>query len=282
MTEQQLTTERRSFFGKIAISMAAVFPILSACAEPNQEKKAVKGETSETVKALQKQLAELSHKLGTMEDVHAIRCLQHKYGYYLDKCLYSETVDLFAEGCEVRFLGGIFKGKAGAKRLYIDTFRNAFTNGYNGPLPGFLLDHLQLQDVVDVAPDRMTAKARFRTLMQAGAHKDSDAPMAKADREAGRPPRQWWEGGIYENTYAKEDGIWKIKILNYHPFWHADYDKGWAYTKPEYVPAMSKTYPENPTGPDELDPDYHGLWPVTDVIPFHYPHPVTGKMWEKA
>ena len=281
MNDQQLTSERRSFFGKIVLSMAAMFPILSACAEPKQEKTAA-GADAQTVNAMQQQLADLSRQLGILEDIHAVRCLQHKYGYYLDKCLYNETVDLFAEGCEVRFLGGIFKGKAGARRLYVENFQKNFTGGHNGPLPGFLLDHLQLQDVVDVAPDRMTAKARFRTLMQAGAHKDADNPMAKAAREQGGSPRQWWEGGIYENSYVKQDGLWKIKVLNYRPFWHADYDKGWAYTKPEYVPAMSTIYPENPTGPDELDPDYPGLWPVTDVVPFHYPHPVTGKMWEKA
>ena len=184
---EQLTPERRSFIGKIALSMVAMFPVLSACAEPKQEKTAG-GPNADTIKALQQQMADLAHQLGTLEDVHAVRCLQHKYGYYLDKCLYNETVDLFAEGCEVRFLGGIFKGKAGAHRLYVENFQKNFTGGHNGPLPGFLLDHLQLQDVVDVAPDRMTARARFRTLMQAGVHKDSDAPMAKADREQGRPP----------------------------------------------------------------------------------------------
>ena len=281
MKELQMTTPRRSFFGKIGLSLAAFFPILSACAEPKQTTGTNAGD-SESVKALQKQLADLSHQMGSLQDMLAVRSLQHKYGYYIDKCLYNETVDLFAQDCEVRFLGGIFKGRAGARRLYIERFQKSFTGGYNGPVQGFLLDHLQLQDVVDVAPDRMTAWARFRTLMQAGNHKDSMAPTAQQDAEQSGIPRQWWEGGIYENTYAREDGIWKIKVLNYRPFWHADFNSGWANTPPEFVPAFSTTFPEDPLGPDELDPNYPGLWPVTDVVPFHYPHPVTGRMWEKA
>ena len=48
--------------------------------------------------------------------MHAVRRLQHAYGYYLDKCLYDEVVDLFSDSGEVRFMGGIFKGKAGVRR----------------------------------------------------------------------------------------------------------------------------------------------------------------------
>ena len=130
----------------------------------------------------------------------AIRKLQHLYGYFIDKCLYEETVDLFADNGVVRFFGGIWKGKEGVRRLYVGRFRKRFTDDYNGPVTGFLLEHPQMQDVVDVAPDRKTAKARFRCLMQAGRH------------AAHGGPRQWWEGGLYENEYVREDGVWKISF----------------------------------------------------------------------
>jgi hypothetical protein len=71
-----------------------------------------------------------------------------------------------------------------------------------------------------------------------------------------------------------------MKILNYRPVWHADFETGWAHTKPNYVPFFTKTYPEDPNGPDELMNPMPELWPATDVVPFHYPHPVTGKMWK--
>jgi len=210
-------------------------------------------------------IADLEHRLGVVEDTLAIRNLQHAYGYYLDKCLYDEVVDLFADDGQVMFIGGVYKGRAGVARLYTGRFRKRFTGGHNGPQHGRLLDHPQLQDIIHVSPDRQTGYARFRTLMQAGTH------------ESAGPPRQWWEGGLYENTYVAQDGVWKIQVLFYRPFWHADFQTGWAHTPPDYVPNSSVTYPEDPDGPDELLTDPPRLWPDTTTFPFHYRHPVTGK-----
>lgn len=222
---------------------------------------------------LENTIRDLQHQVGVLQDIHAIRRLQHAYGYYIDKCLYDETVDLFSDNGEVWFMGGRFKGKAGLRRLYCHRFRERFTGGINGPVTGFLLEHLQLQDIIDVAPDRLTAQARARSFMQAGRHVDH----ASSSRE-GWLPRQWWEGGIYENTYVQEGGVWKLKILNYRPVWHADFESGWSQTQPNYVPFFSQTFPDDPNGPDELITDPKPvLWPETDVVPFHYPHPVTGK-----
>jgi hypothetical protein len=214
---------------------------------------------------MEKRLEELTNQVGILEDATAIRNLQHKYGYYMDKAFYEAIVDLFSEDCEIHFLAGIFRGKAGAKRLFIDRFRAIFAGGMDGPKTGVLMEHPQLQDVIDVAPNRKTAKARFRYFMQAGTHYTT----GKA--------HQWWEGGLYENVYVKEGGVWKIKVLIPKMVYIGEYEHGWAYTRPQYVPFMSKTFPEDPFGPDELCPQERVLWPETDVLPFHYPHPVTGK-----
>jgi hypothetical protein len=214
-------------------------------------------------------VAELEQRLGKVEDLLAIRNLQHAYGYYLDKCLYDEVVDLFAEDGEVIFIGGVYKGKKGAARLYAGRFRSNFAGGKNGPSYGRLLDHPILQDVITVAGDRGTAKARFRVLMQAGTHELAATPQT--------PVRQWFEGGLYENDYVREDGVWKIKRLFYRAFWHGSVEHGWAYTPPEYVPNASVTYPEDPYGPDELLENAPKLWPDTTTFPFHYRHPVTGQ-----
>lgn len=213
---------------------------------------------------LEQKLEALTRRVSITEDELAVRKLQHLYGYLIDKCLYRETVDLFTDDGQVRFHGGIYKGKAGVKRLYIDRFQTHFTHGNNGPINGFLLDHPQLQDIVDIQEDGVTALARFRSMMQAGRHKDYGEK------------RQWWEGGIYENTYKKVDGVWRIHILNYVPHWHADYETGWANTRPNYVPFPTETYPTDPAGPDELLPDAW-LWPEVRLMPFHKNHPVTGE-----
>lgn len=225
---------------------------------------------TDRISALEQQVADLSRRLTVREDELDIRKLQHLYGYLIDKCMYNETVDLFTDDGEVRFFGGVWKGKAGVRRLYVERFQARFTYANNGPIDGFLLDHPQLQDIIHIQDDGVTALARARSMMQAGRHKDyeGDAPHLKA--------RQWWEGGIYENTYKKVDGKWRIHILNYMPVWHADFEKGWAHTPHEYVPFPKITYPEDPTGPDELITD-HWLWPTHKLNAFHFPHPITGE-----
>lgn len=104
--------------------------------------------------------------------------------------------------------------------------------------------------------------------MSAGTHKGIDPKYPGG-------PRQWWEGGIYENEYIQEDGVWKIFRLRYFPFWHGLFEKGWQDAT-NHVPLFKELFPENPGGPDELC-EGERLWPDTRVVPFHYPHPVTGK-----
>lgn len=225
--------------------------------------------STDALQALSEQVAKLSRQVGLLEDTNAIRSLHYKYGYYIDKCLYAEAVDLFADSGEVRFLNGIYRGKKGAHRLYVNWFCKYFTNGCNGPIRGFLLDHLMLQDVVDVAADGLSARGRFRCVLQGGCHESMRDPIPNF-------PKQFWEAGIYENAYVKEGGVWKIKLLNYNMLWQANYEEGWARSGVHLAP-LAKTYPEDPNGPDELLPDVPKTWPETRVVPFHYPHPVTGK-----
>jgi hypothetical protein len=265
---------RRSFIGTAGALLAALPLALTQVARAKThpaKRPQITASAEERLQAMEKQMEQMAAQLGTLEDAQAIRRLQHAYGYYMDKCLYQEVIDLFAEDGEVHFGNGIYRGKDGQRRLYMELFRKRFTGGTEGPVYGFLLDHLQLQDIVDVAPDRRTARARMRCFMQAGSHD------AKKDAVAG-VPRQWWEGGIYENTYAKgDDGLWRIKVLAYHVVYQGTYEEGWAHWKTT-DPAL-KTFPDNPVGPDEISVQPLPAWPDTTVVPFHYPHPVTGKSW---
>ncbi len=214
---------------------------------------------------LERRVAALEHELGRANDREAVRQLQFKYGYYMDKCLFSAIVDLFADDARLYFMGGLFKGKEGARRLY------GGATQLNGPVDGLLFEHLIVQDIVDVTPDRQSAKGRFRTFMQGGVHETN------ANKPPNIPPA-FWEGGVYENEYVKEDGVWKIAVFNYRVVWQADYETGWAKspTGPLMVSNYTDTFPKNPRGPDELT-DPPPRWPKQGIMPFHYPHPVTGK-----
>jgi hypothetical protein len=182
--------------------------------------------------------------------------------------MYADHPDAYVE-----FLGSRYRGKAGIKRLYNGRFQSTFVKGRNGPVHGFLLDHIMMQDIVDVDPSGTHAWCRMRALMQAGTHKS-----VRDTHPRGHV--QWWEGGLYENEYIKENGVWKLFRYRYFPFWHAEFETGWSLTKENYIPWPTKTYPEDPWGPDEII-EQKMLWPDTRVVPFHYPHPVTGKRVEE-
>ena len=100
----------------------------------------------------------------------------------------------------------------------------------NGPVDGFLLDHFQMQDIITVAPDRQTAKGRFRGLLMGGSHESREYKPAGL-------PLQFYEAGLYENDYVREGGVWKIKRLDYMMQWQADYEKGWSKTVAHLQPA---------------------------------------------
>ena len=225
------------------------------------------------LEALKAQVEALTRRVARLEDAEAVRSLHFKYGYYFDAALYEQIVELFAETAELRFLNGVYRGKAGARRLYCDWLRQVWTQGHEGLVRGLLYDHLMLQDIVDVAPDGLTAKARIRGFMQGGFHESAERPP--------RAPQSVWEGGVYENEYVKEDGVWKIRLFDYNMLWQAEYAAGWTGSATHLQP-LTRAFPDDPVGPDELTAVTPQAWPERRIVPFHYPHPVTGKVWQGA
>ncbi|HWW63851.1 MAG TPA: nuclear transport factor 2 family protein [Sphingomonadaceae bacterium] len=215
--------------------------------------------------AIEAKLEALTHEVGRHDDVLAVRNLQFAYGYFMDKCLFDEIVDLFADDAELHFMGGVFHGKAGARRLY------GGASGMNGPAHGMLFEHIIAQDIVHVAADRKTAEGRFRCFMQGGVHR------SKTDAPPSIPP-QFLEAGIYENSFVREDGVWKISRFRYRVVYQCRFEEGWANApeEPLMVSEHRATWPDNPSGPDRIEPS-PPRWPKAVVMPFHYTHPVTGK-----
>jgi hypothetical protein len=221
------------------------------------------------IELLKKQNAELAERIGRLEDLADIRRLQFAYGYYIDYCHYDDVINLFAEDAEVVFLSGVYKGHKGIRRLYVDWIQTLFNQGREGADDGFLFDHIQMQDVITVAPDRQTAKGRFRGVLLGGSH----------DIRKYKPPgvpQQFMESGIYENDYVRQDGVWKIKRLDYMLQWQAEYETGWAHTDAHLRPAQV-LFPEDPYGPDVLLDVKRETWPYRQDTPVHYAHPVIAK-----
>lgn len=221
------------------------------------------------IQQIKAELDALKHQVGTLEDISAIRKLHYSYGYLIDYCRYDDVVELFSEDGEVLFLSGVYKGHEGIRRLYKVWFQEYFTKSQDGPVDGFLLDHFQMQDIVDVSADRQSAKGRFRALLAGGNHESREYQPEGL-------PEQFYEAGIYENEYVKENGIWKIKRLDYVVEWQAEYENGWSKTVSHLQP-FDTVYPNNPLGPDELLEVKRPAWPNRAAIRYHYAHPVTGK-----
>ena len=130
-----------------------------------------------------------------------------------------------------------------------------------------------MQDIITVAPDRMTAKGRFHGILLGGWHDDFQETREEI------MPQQFMEAGIYENDYVNVGGVWKIKRLDYMMQWQSNYEEGWAHTTAHLQPA-EKTYPEDPLGPDRLLPpeQHRKTWPYRQDVPMHFAHPKFGAM----
>ncbi|HEX6998736.1 MAG TPA: nuclear transport factor 2 family protein [Gammaproteobacteria bacterium] len=193
--------------------------------------------------------AALLHRATLLDDEQRIENLQKTFGYYYDRRLWDEVADLFAEDGTIEMgLRGVYVGKRRVRE-----FLNLL--GPQGLADGELNDHVQLQIVVTVAPDGRTAKSRSHSFNMTGEYQSHGE----------------WSEGIYENTYVKEDGVWKIKSLRYFPTFISDYDKGWG-ADAQPAPTASAELP-----PDRPPTDVYEIYPQPHIPPYHYRNPVTGE-----
>ncbi len=133
-------------------------------------------------------------------------------------------------------LRGVYVGKRRV-RAFLDLL------GHDGLTEGWLNDHLQLQVIVDVAPDGKTARSRSRELAMTGQY---GGPAA-------------WSAGVYENAFVKQNGVWKFKSVHFYPTFITDYDKGWAKDA-QPAPTASAALP-----PDRPPSETYAIYPKAHV-----------------
>jgi hypothetical protein len=218
--------------------------LLSACGGgPSPEETAA-------VQALEARIAALEQRKERIEDVNAIERLQAAYGYYADRGLWEEAANLFADDGTIEIaLDGVYVGKPRV-RDYLRTI----SGGRSSLTDGELGEHLQVMPVITLAPDGLTAKARWRAIVLEG--------------ELGG--QAFWGEGPYENEYVKDDGVWKIKALHWYQALYVPYEGGWQ-TQPD--PTGGK-YISNTLPPDRPPSVEYKTWPDTYLPPFSFPNPV--------
>ena len=208
------------------------------------------------VAALRTRLGALTSRTTRIDDINRIENLQGSYGYYVDKMLWDEVVDLFADDATLEIgPSGVYVGKNSIRR-----YLSSLSGGKEGPLPGVLNDHFEVQPIVTVASDGLTAKGRWRLFLMTGV--------------SGSGSGGNWGEGIYENEYVKQDGVWKISKLHWYATFVAPYEGGWLNVDKKGIEeyALGKgVMPDRP--PSETYDAYPGVF----VPPFHYKNPVSGQ-----
>ncbi len=223
---------------------------------PDSAHRSAKAENSATpsLSSLADRVNQLARRAARLNDQADVTNLQNTYGYAVDRNLWDQAADLFAKDATLELgLRGVYVGNASIRHAF-DQF------GAQGLPDGERNDHVYLQTIVSVAPDGRTAKARGVELIL------SSAPIG-ASTSGGGELRE----GIFENTFVKQDGSWKIQSVHFYPRMIVDSAAGWAKSaKP--APGPSKEFP-----PDRPPTASYEIYPKFAVAPFHFDNPVTGK-----
>lgn len=209
-------------------------------------------ETDQTA-ALLHRIEALEAQVTRLSDEREIIALENIYGYYLDNRMWDEIIDLFSDQAPSFEIGrrGRYIGKPAIRAFLCD----AMGRGIWGLEKNQVANHLQLQPVVTLDEGGTSARCRVRALIQ----------MSKGERHE----KLRWAEGVYENTFVKEDGRWKIASV-----WWAATFYALIPTEGEIwydsIPADDVETPSEPSHP--VDEDLGRIW-----VPFHYDHPFTGQ-----
>ena len=202
--------------------------------------------------------AELTARVEVLEGTRAILNLQRAFGFYVDRGLWRQAADLFADDGTIEIgIDGVYQG-----RQRIEEYLRRLHGGQEGLVYGQLNEWVTLQPAIVVADDALTATARWRDLGMLGQYRQ----------------RAEWRDGIYENTYVREGGVWKIASLHLHVNFAAPYAQGWARLEEGEGLARSQASVDFP--PDRAPTAMYRPFPAVQVPPFSAPHPVTGRAVE--
>ena len=196
-------------------------------------------------------IEELRAEIAALKAERAIVRLQTAYGYYVDKAQWNEAADLFARDATLEIAArGQYRGQ---ERI------RAYLHALPSLRRGTVFNHMQLQPLITLAPDRASARGRWRAIMEVG--------FEGREELCGE--------ATYENAYVVEDGVWKIAVLHCFVTYYVRWNEGWSHGG---VPMGTELMELPPDRPQTVD---YGSFPDVYIPPYHYPNPVTGKPWSE-
>jgi hypothetical protein len=207
---------------------------------------------TERLTALKARLAAMAEETEYVESITKIQRLGRAFGYYTDKGYFGEAADLFADNGTFQWgADGVYRGKARIKELLTRHGGGSMKEAPGLPF-GRLNLRMQLQPMVTVAADGRTASARWREWGLLGEYKKA----------------AFWGDAIIEDSYVKENGVWKIAARRYYQNFEAPYQGGWAKLAPVASWQQSAVAKEFP--PDVPTAAPYKPFPAVYVPPYHY------------
>lgn len=190
-----------------------------------------------TQEAAEQQLLALEQQAQRLLDEDAVINLHNMFGYYIDRKMWDDLVDLFLPEGSFEFGQlGVYVGR--------ERVRGAFERfGGAGPLPvGEVFDHVQLQPVVSVAADGQSARARVTRIQMLGIHGGFSS----------------FGTAVYLNDFRKQDGKWMLDKVRVYNHMGTDYQLGFAVDAQPAVTARDD-YPADapPTIRYQSYPEYY-------------------------
>ncbi len=158
------------------------------------------------------QVARLAQEVERAESLRAVKRLTMVYGQYAQAGMWREMAGLFSTSGEMVHGDNRASGVNGIHQL----IRNTYGEGQEGLPNAAFNTRLLSTPVVILSADGMRATARYHDFGIDG-------------RYGGKAT---WSGGIQENKYVKEGGVWKFATLHYNAIFGGSYEDGWRSLKP--------------------------------------------------
>ena len=211
--------DRRHALASVVAALTCVAIVEAGLAWPEQSRRQTRLQGADPstslrasdLSALQQRVDRLEVLTQRVEALSAIKRLQHAYGHYAELGLWHDFADLFADSGIGHYAQGNLD-REGIRSLFLKDVGG----GQLGLKDGRIYPHISMQPVITLAPDGQSAKGRWHIMAMLGGYQSTAS----------------WAGGVYENEYVLERGVWKMKDVRYLPQYSGRYEApGWTATK---------------------------------------------------
>ncbi len=165
----------------------------------------------------------LARDVERAEALRAASNLQHNYTHYAQFGLWDDLGGLFTRDAQMIWGEDTISGRAAVTQYNMARFGGGKLGLPDGHINMMSFD----RPLANLSADGAVVKVRWHGFFMLGGGDEAR-----------------WEGGILENEYVKENGVWKISRLHYYPQYAGPYDTGWTNVGPTQPIIPSHFTPE--------------------------------------